>query len=139
MPKIYSTKEETAAMRGKLLEIMAAHVWRTGNPKFDEYVTEMNKQQLRSDTAFKLIQKKRFSAGQAMLKRIQLEETRLKSLKIVLEAELLEALDDLGIEREWKTDDLTDPMPKLWIHFRMADLSLLSVDYTSDARELELI
>lgn len=124
---------EPESFKGQLVELIRAYKWGLGNPKWKKVRDGMDETGIQSEAAYKLIQFGRFSAGQAKLKRIQLQEITLRNASIENEAELLEKLDTLGIDREWKTNDPDDPMPKLLFHFFMgAELKPATLDLTAE-------
>lgn len=133
------TAGEPEAFRTQLLEMLKAAAWTRGNERYNRYRKGMEDAGERSDQAYKLLQEGRQSAGQALLRRVQLEEAALKGLRAENEIELLEKLDQLGIEREWKTNDPADPAPKLLFHFRIAGADrLVTLDLTAEAAEFSL-
>jgi len=120
MGKEWSSQQEVQAFRPNLIELLRKYSWRRSNPKYNEMLTKLGETADRGEEAFKLIQRGFFSRGQALHKRVALEESRIKDAKLENEIAMLEELDALGIEREYKNNDLQDPTPKMLFHFRLS-------------------
>ena len=118
--KTWKDKAEVEAFKPKLLEMMQEAAWRRTNPKFKEQRDGLEESAEAAEKAYQLLRRRRHSAGQAALLRCKIRETELQLLKTSNEMKFLEALDKLGIDREWKNNEGHEGDPRLWFHFNMA-------------------
>ena len=134
-PKVWSGKAEVDGYKAELVKKLQAAAWRRGNPKYKEYRDGMEESDQESDKAYKLLQRGFLSAGQAKILRCAIREAGLKQMKSICEADFLEEMHKLGIEREWKNNDLKET-PKLLFHFHLAGGKRETLDMT-DAEDLD--
>lgn len=132
MGKEWSDGAAVQAFKPDLVALLRKYSWRRSNPKYVEMLAKLGETADRGEEAFKLMQRGFYSRGQALHKRVALDEGRLKEAKLENEIAMLEELDTLGIEREWKNNDLQDPTPKLLFHFHLAGGKLETLDLTSE-------
>lgn len=130
--KGWTSKEEVEGFKDNLIALARLYAWRRGNAKWAKWKEGMETTQEKEDKAMKLLREGRFSAGHAALARIRIEEAALKILAQENEAEFLEKLDALGIDREWKANDADDPMPKLLFHFALSGGTKHTLDLTKE-------
>lgn len=132
MGKEWTSAEEVKNFKPQLIELLRKFSWRRSNPKYVEMMSKLGATADRAEDAYKLIQRGFFSRGQALLKTVSIEETRAKDAKLENEIAMLGELDTLGIEREYKNNDIQDPMPKLLFHFRLVGDKRETIDLTSE-------
>jgi len=122
------TPVEAGAFRPQLVELLRARRWRRGNPLWEKMKKGLEDLDPIEEAAYKMLQKLRHSAGQAELKQLQLDQSMLKSMKVQNEIELLRALDELGIDREYKNNDMQDATIRPLYHFRLAAGGVHSIE-----------
>jgi len=130
--KTWKDQGEVDAFKPKLLEMLEAAAWRRPHPKWKEYRQGMEESDEKVERAYKLLQRKRLSAGQALILRCKIKENELKQLKGAVEAGFLEELDKLGIDREWKNNEGNEGNPRLLFHFHTAQGNALELDLTDE-------
>lgn len=115
------TAKTAEAYRQNLIDIITKYRWARGNALYKKHRDGVLDGEDREEAAYEFLRRLRHSKGQAMLKRLQIDENRLKDLKVENEALLLEELDGLGIDREWKNNEGHESDPRMWFHFRLKE------------------
>ena len=133
-PKVWASEEDAKKFRPKLLELVRSCQWNRKSDGYRKYRDGMEEQEDIAAEGYKLLQHGRVCAGQVKLLQAKLAEARLGELKTLNQITLLQKLDALGIDQEYKAEG-ADPEPQALFHFRgKGGARLATLNLTEDLR-----